>query len=140
MAEDKAGMWAYVQGEHAIGEFESWQEAVLEATQEPEDRWRTVEVGELEPPVDPVVFIDDDLLLDHVCDQDDYTIDCAEAGWPNATKEQLDELTNDVQKAFGDWLDRHKLRPNWKIVRATMEKTRADAMNALQATEGEPPC
>ena len=61
-------------------------------------------------------YLDADLLIEHIACQDEYCVDSAD-GWPDATKEQLQDLTDGVRKLFGDWLDRHKLRENFWLVR-----------------------
>lgn len=65
-------------------------------------------------------YVDAHLVLDHIVEQEEYCIDAAD-GWPNATTGQKAELTRLLQQTVGDWLDRHKLRERFFLVRDTVK-------------------
>lgn len=103
-----AGKWGYSHDEEQYyGDFETREEAIEEA--------RSVEagyVGQYSDPTPPEEFIDAEDLLEKVLCQDEYsggfaedTLDC--------TREQRDELTVEIRRAFAAWMDRHDLRPNF---------------------------
>ena len=73
-------------------------------------------VGQYSHPTAPELFIDGDDLLEKVLCQDEYQSDFAD-GTLDCTGEQLEELTAAVRKAFGDWIDRHGLRPEFLVVK-----------------------
>lgn len=60
-------------------------------------------------------YVDADLIIEHITCQDEYCIDAAD-GWPDATKEQYEELTESLRKVVGDWLDKHNLRERFFLV------------------------
>ena len=106
-----AGKWGHSHdGEYYTGAYDTREEAVAEA--------RAVEnrfVGQFRDPQAPEDCIDADDLLEKSACQDDYEGDWAD-GWPDATAEQRKELTTAVQKVYGEWLDKHGLRPKWGMV------------------------
>lgn len=103
------GNWGYSSdGEIYFGNFATADEAIA-------DGGDPAFVGQYIEPTDPSTYLDADLLIDHAACQDEYCGEYAE-GWPCATKEQEDDLTAEVQRVFGEWMDRHDLRPWWKIV------------------------
>jgi len=72
-------------------------------------------VGELEEPTPPEDLFDCGDWLEHVSCQEDYEGDHAE-GWDSSTKEQREELNQEVRQVLSAWLDRHNLRPSfWNI-------------------------
>jgi hypothetical protein len=106
--------WSYSRcGESYSGGFTSWREAALEAFHGTDDS--SVWVGRCEPPIDPESFIDADFLIEHIQVQDEYNHEWAE-GWPGATQEQEDELTDAVRAVLAEWLDRHGLRPRFYTI------------------------
>lgn len=70
-------------------------------------------------------YVDAELVLEHIACQDEYAHEAAD-DWPNATQEQLDELTAELQKTVGEWLDRHKLRERFFLVRDAKKYVRED--------------
>ena len=128
MSGDTDGKWYYLLGgQPAIGGFSTWQEAVLEGTQDQEDL-ASIEVGMDRPPLAAEGYIDAEFILNHICNQEEYDIDWGESGWPNATKEQEAELTEQIQAVVGAWLDRHSLRPTWVIVDDIHRRTKREAL------------
>ena len=95
------------------GTFSSVEEAVEAAFNEYPSR-NVVWVGENYQP-HAEGYIDADLVIEHITCQDEYCVDGAD-GWPDASKEQLQELTDALQKVVGDWLDKHKLRERFFLV------------------------
>jgi hypothetical protein len=69
-------------------------------------------VGKLEEPPQPEEFFDCADWLECVSCQDDYAGEHAE-DWDDSTKEQRDELNEEVRKVLAAWLDRHNLRPTF---------------------------
>lgn len=65
-------------------------------------------------PIAPEDYIEAVEVLESVQCSDDYDSEFAE-GWPNASKEQLAELTAEIRKVLGGWLDKHGLRPTFFI-------------------------
>lgn len=70
-------------------------------------------------------YVTAEYVLDHITEQDEYCLDAAD-GWPGANKEQLAELTHLLQQTVGDWLDRHKLRERFFLVRDVKRYERVD--------------
>lgn len=62
------------------------------------------------PPPEDAFFAND--WLEQVSCQDEYSGEWAE-DWCGETKEQREELEAAVRKVMADWLDRHKLRPQF---------------------------
>lgn len=119
--------WAYSKnGEVYFGDFADWREAALEGLQAhaKESIW----VGRCEPPPDPENYIDADFLIEHIGCQDDYNHEWAE-DWPNATQDQMDELTDSVRAVIAEWIDRHKLAPKFFTIPDGVQVTEAEAMD-----------
>jgi hypothetical protein len=53
--------------------------------------------------------------------------------WPNATKEQRQELTETVRKVVGEWLDKHGLQPWFYAVEDVERLTVIDERTAKAA-------
>lgn len=109
----KYGYSYSVDEERYFGGFATPEQAAAEAFDEYPDR-TAVWVGENYQP-HPEGYIDADLVIEHITCQDEYCIDAAD-GWPDATKEQYEELTAALRKVVGDWLDKHKLRERFFLV------------------------
>lgn len=92
-----------------------------------QDHWdnEVVYVGEPGEPCPAEKYIDADLIIEHAQVQDDYSGEWGE-DWPGETEEQKRQLTERLQKVFGDWLDEHKLRPNFFMVHEDVKFRRAD--------------
>lgn len=104
--------------ENYEGPLDSIEEAFDEAAElplDPEDFGGTVNIGVVYYPR-AESYVNAGLVIDHITQQDEYGIDAAE-GWPHASKGQLAELTRLLQQTVGDWLDRHKLRERFFLVR-----------------------
>lgn len=132
--------WAYSHdGEVFYGEFDSWYEAALEALcSDPKNLDESTWVGQCESPCQPDDTYLADIILEHVACQDDYMGDWAE-GWPNASQSQTDELDVAFRKVFGEWLDRHKLRPKFYIVPDSRQVTKQEALEADSNPEIDQP-
>lgn len=92
------------------GEYDTKEEAMA-AAKEYEQGF----IAQYRDPFTPESCIDADDIIDQCVNQDDYCGEWAE-GWPDSSKEQEDELTAAIRKAFAEWLDKHSLRPRWGIV------------------------
>lgn len=115
-----AGKWGYTRdGENYYGDYDTPEEAAEGgATEEGE----TVTVGIFRDPIAPEQCIDGEHLIEQVLCQDDYCNDWADCTL-DCTKQQLDELTKEIQGVFGKWIDRHGLRPAFGLVEETREIT-----------------
>lgn len=113
------------------GDSSSWWEAALEYFEEHDitDSEATVSVGKQFLPPAAEQYVDADLILEHVGCQDKYNHDAGE-NWPNASKEQLEELTDRLRETFGSWLDFHNLRSGFWLIGADHEVSYADALAA----------
>lgn len=99
--------------ENYHGDFASPDEAVADALGQYIDG--SVLVGvKYQPGAES--YIDATLVIEHIVCQDEYSAEAADH-WPDASNEQLSELTAELQKVVGDWLDRHKLRESFFLVR-----------------------
>lgn len=106
-----AGKWGWsINREIFNGCFETKDEAISDA----EDR-RPLFVGQYQEPISPETFIDGEDLIDKVLCQDNYCGDWAE-DCLDCSKEQLQELTEIVRRVFGEWIDKHGLRPTFGLV------------------------
>lgn len=122
--------WAYSRNEDGtyFGDFPDWRSAALDALHGYEDIRPGIWVGRCEPPVDPEHFIDANLILDHICCQDEYCGDWSD-GWPGESQEQHDELTDAIRSVLAEWFDRHKLRPKFFTVPAPFFVTLSEAQD-----------
>ena len=109
-------------GERYAGGFDSIESAFADA-----EACNVVApyIGALEPPKPGESYIDAALVIDHITEQDDYPPDLAD-GWPHASSEQLDELTEALRWVIGEWLDRHKLRETFFLVPDARQYVRED--------------
>ncbi len=98
--------------EHFTGHFDSPEHAAMEAFAS--DERDVCYVGECDTPI-PEDYLDGGDLIEHIACQDAFCNDWAE-GWPDNTKEQLDELTTGLRALFAAWLDKHDLRPEFFTV------------------------
>lgn len=104
-----AGKWGFSRdGETYTGAFDTREEAIAEGGETAKfvGRYR-------EPCCEDVIEASD--VLDKILCQDDYCGDWAEDAL-SATIGQLGELTVELQKVVGQWLDKHDLRPTFGIV------------------------
>ena len=83
-------------------------------------------VGKAVDPQPPEDYFDCDDWLDSVSEQEDYGGDWAD-DWNESTKEQRAELDAEVRAVMAAWLDRHKLRPTFFVVRSIKSVGPADA-------------
>ena len=110
------GKYAWsIDEENYHGPFVTIGEAFLDAELSGEEVAPRVWIGACYLPT-AEAYVDADLVIEHITCQDEYYIDAAE-DWPHATKEQLAELTRELQQTVGAWLDRHKLRERFFLVR-----------------------
>lgn len=104
------------------GNNTSWWDAAIEYAEEclfdrePSDALE-VEVWEELNPEDPTEFISPSRIIDLLDGDghDDYSMDCCDDWPPCTTDEQDKDLEDAVRKVVGEWLDRHNLRPTWKV-------------------------
>lgn len=107
------GKWGYSRDEETYtGAFDTRQEAIDEGLEYSENG---VYVGQYQAPSSPEEYIDAEDLFEKVCCQDEYCGDWAE-GTLDCTREQQDELTEAIRRVFGEWIDRHGLRPTFGLV------------------------
>lgn len=127
------GKWGFsLDEEEYQGVFDSIEEAKAEAVKEAIasacNTEQEIIVAQYRKVTDPEVYVDADLLLEHSGCQDEYGGDWGQT-WPGETKEQNQELTEIIQKAYAEWLDRHDLRPKWGIVRSdTIQRIRLGSL------------
>ena len=107
------------------GEFDTPEEAVEEAFAEDEDA-TVCSVAENVPAPAPESYFDARDWLDNVSNQDPYSIDAA-IDWDESTKEQRAELEKEVRAVMGAWLDRHKLRPRFWLVKNAKKHVRKES-------------
>lgn len=101
---------------HYIGGFATRREAIDAAVKEAVIYNRqTFLIGEKETPQAPESFWLAHDWLELVSCADEYCSD--DDDWDESTSEQRFELEQEVQKVLAAWLDRHDLRPKWKVVR-----------------------
>lgn len=93
---------------------------------------QSVWVGEDESPTQPEEFWQAEYWLEHVSCQEEYGSDWAE-GWDQSTKEQREELENEVSKVMAAWLDRHNLRPKFFLITKPKRVTREQFEEMKQA-------
>jgi hypothetical protein len=108
------GKWGYSTNEEwYTGFFDSREEAIAEARSAGEDGrlW----VGQFRAPIAPEDCVDAEMLIEAVLCQDDYCGDWAEDAL-DCSPAQRDELTADIRRVFGAWVDRHGLRPKFCVV------------------------
>lgn len=91
--------------ENYVGAFATIDEALDAATLPGCDVCWICECGR--PPAEELVSAG--LVLQEITSAEEYCVDAAE-GWPNATREQCQELTDALRRVIGEWLDKHRLR------------------------------
>ena len=113
--------------ENFTGEYDSPMAAAIEGFLEERDHYDgdVIFVGEISDPV-PEAYIDADVILEHITCQDAFLGDHAE-GWPEASKEQLEELEKELRAVFIAWMERHDLRPTFWYVNNSRKITREEA-------------
>ncbi len=110
-----AGKWGFSHSEESYtGHYDTKEEAIREGMRGMrggEIFW----VGQYREPAAPESFVDGVTLLENVTEQDEY---CGEEAYGcfDCTKEQEQELTDMIARVFGEWLDKHDLRPMFGIV------------------------
>jgi hypothetical protein len=82
-------------------------------------------VGVNEPPPSPESYFDIEDLIETVSCQDLYSGDWAD-NWFRGTKEEKQEINNEVQQVIGAWFDKHGLRPAFHNVANVTEWTLID--------------
>lgn len=98
---------------------------------------REIDVGIFTQPTPPEEYIFGSSLIDIMreIEDDDYILEgCGcEDFLSNVTKQQEDELEDAVRAAVAAWLDKHDLRPKWKVVgqRWTVTAGMARAANQI---------
>lgn len=105
--------WGWTRDEECYhGAFDTPEEAAADGLGKKGGR---ITVGKYRAPTPPEQFIDADLIIEHATCQDEYSgpwaEDCIEC-----SPAQAKELTEALQKTFGDWLDKHDLRPTFGII------------------------
>lgn len=108
--------------EHYFGTWDTLEDAIAEGTSQHEAFW----VGQCVQPVQPELLFDGNSVVDWlesaVYEHDDYAGEWAE-GAVTPTREQCDDLAAAIRTLIGNWLDRHKLRPEfWNIDPKTVRK------------------
>lgn len=105
--------------EHYIGPFSTREEAIEEAqAQRSETFWIA---KNRVPEIDLRYLFDADRIFESIVDcDDDFELECAE-DWPDCTQKQKAELTAALAQAFNDWMDRHRLRPDFWIAEDAQE-------------------
>lgn len=123
------GKWGYKlheDAEYYQGAADSAEQAAADSGVKPGE---TVTVGQYRDPIRPEDVIDVEPMLEDVRDHEDYGGEWAEDAL-DCSDEQQTELTDDIRRVFGEWLDRHTLRPTFGIVEEQSVKT-------FKATGGE---
>ncbi len=123
--DETIGSWgACAPGENTwtVSGKSTWWDAALEYANE----WDTqglnnptdqIEVWEELAPRDPVEFLHASRIIDGM-DADGhehYFLDVCDNWPPETTTAQDEDLETEVRKVVGAWLDKHKLRPAWKV-------------------------
>jgi len=104
------------------GDYDTAEEAAAAGFADHPER-TVINVGEKRAPISPEDSISGDDLIEMVEGQDDYSLEVA-CDWPGNTKEQAAELTSMLRQTFGEWLDKHDLRPTHFIVENIREIAR----------------
>lgn len=107
------GKWGYSHdGETFSGDFDFPEDAEAVGR---DQRGRRFCIGQYSAIDPPESYLDASLLIEHVLCQDQFNMECS-LDSIEATDQQTEELTAAVQKLFGQWLDRHGLRPTFLLV------------------------
>jgi hypothetical protein len=117
--------------EHYTGEFATRELAIAEARAEGLSKFWT---GENRPP-DVMFGIDGQDVIEQICQLEDFYIEQAE-DWPEASKEQVDELTEGLRKTFKAWMEKHNLTPKFWLVEDVQMHQFFDAI-AVSSDSGE---
>lgn len=104
--------------ENYTGDFDSPDEAAEEAFASGDYR-ESVFIATIVP-VNGTDWIHASDFLGDIMLSDDYLTDRAEH-WPDCTPEQESELTQMLRRTFGEWLDKHGLRPTFFNVKNPKE-------------------
>lgn len=116
MKNDMVGKWGHTTNEETYhGWFGTWQEAAREAGKPGE----TVKVGQYRSPY-ASGYIDADLVIEHITEQDDYAGDWADGSF-DTSGANLEELTEALRETFDRWVETHGLQPQFGIVDASQE-------------------
>ena len=122
------GKWGYSTNEEwYTGSFDTREDAIAEGREYGSSRFW---VGQFVDPPTPESYIDAEDIIEKVLCQDEYCLECAD-GCLSCTREQQDELTTAIRKTFGEWLDKHDLRPTFGLVE------NAEEINTDEAEEGK---
>lgn len=97
-------------------------------------------VGECKPPRQPedsfTRYEVEEFFQERVSSQDDYSGEWCE-DWYEATKDQEEELSEEIRKAIAAWLDKHSLRPKFYCVEAAEKWVRGEGGNVVRESEGK---
>lgn len=95
------------------GDFPTPEAAADEGFAENEEA-DVIFVGENRIPM-PEDCIDGNDVIESVQNHEDFLTEFAE-DWHGVSKERREELTNAIRKTFGEWIDKHGLRPTFFTV------------------------
>lgn len=114
--------------ENFTGDFASYEDAAREAFAEDDDLM-AVFVGENHHP-DPTKKIDGEAAIERIKEwnEEEYFGDWAADWLDGVTVEQYKELDAMLGKAFGEWMDKHNLRPTFYSVEKVKKFTREEVM------------
>lgn len=124
--ESLTGKWSIsTGGGQYYGTFDTMEEAIEEGRTYGKTFW----VGQCVTPAQPEDLFDGYSVLNWlentVYEHDDYAGEWAE-GAVDATREQCEELAEEITPLIAAWLDRHNLRPrHWIIDTASVRKIEA---------------
>jgi len=109
------GKWGWTQDEQSYhGAFDTPEAAAADIGEEGE----SVMVGQYRDPIAPELCVKGDDLFELTVAHEDYSGEWAEDAF-SCTQEQEDEFTDAVRQVYGEWLDKHNLRPGFGIVECT---------------------
>lgn len=113
--------------ENYYGRYRIPDEAVAVGFSEEED----LEICWVAEVVEPeaAVYLDAEILLDHIREQEEYSLECADDAW-GCTEEQRDDLTKMLRECFDAWAEKHSLKPGFFTVKNPQEWTREEAVEA----------
>ena len=115
-------------GENYYGQFATREAAIEAARAEVGSGQSRFWTGRNRAPEINLYCLSAETVIEDIVNQEDFQIDAAD-NWPNATKEQQDELTGMLQRTFRDWMARHGLAPTYWLVEDVQEHS-ADRFTA----------
>lgn len=133
---EQVGKWAWsTNGEEYDSEaYGSPMEAAwagFEYMDDDLDEGQSIHVGRIVKP-DVPGFIDANRVIEDITERECFDNDWAD-DWPNASKAQVDELSDKFHAVFVDWMTRHRLEPRWFTIEQDREVTR-DEVKAWEAS------